>query len=178
MVQQASSIAPGAEGLIFLPYLNGERTPHLDPRARGVFFGIAVHHKRAHLARAVFEGVAFAQRDSLELLTQLRVPTAFLIASGGGSRSQLWRQILADVSGLEVMTSANVHGAAFGGALLAGVGVGVFRDLEEACVTAVSLNASASPRPLVHEEYSRVYACFRQVYSHLRPVFAEAATFA
>jgi xylulokinase len=175
LVQQAASVPPGAEGIIFLPYLNGERTPHLDPHARGVFFGIAAHHKRGHLARAVLEGVAFAQRDSLELLKELRIPAVFLIASGGGARSQLWRQILADVSGLAVRTPANVHGAALGAALLAGVGVGVCKDVDGACRAAVRLDTVASPQTATCEAYDRAYGCFRHLYSQLRPVFAEAA---
>jgi len=177
-VERAASIAPGAEGLIFLPYLTGERTPHLDPLARGVFFGIGTHHKRAHLARAVFEGLAFAQRDSLELLAQLQLPTAYLVVAGGGGRSQLWRQILADVSGLQVMTSGTGHGAAFGAALLAAVGVGVFENLEEACRISVRLNTSAFPGEAAHGTYERVYPCFRRLYAQLRPVFAEAAKIA
>ena len=172
VIEQAAGTPPGSEGLLFLPYLTGERTPHLDPRARGVFFGIDIRHTRAHFARSVFEGVAFAQRDALELLHQLGLPAEYLIAAGGGGRSQYWRQILADTTGLPVMATGNEHGAAFGAALLAGVGTGLYSDIEEACRLSVHLAPVAAPQPANRKLYEDAYSLYRQVYPQLRPVFA------
>lgn len=176
VIEQAASTPPGSEGLLFLPYLTGERTPHLDPRARGVFFGIDIRHTRAHFARSVFEGVAFAQRDALELLHQLGLPAEYLIAAGGGGRSQYWRQILADTMGLPVMATGNEHGAAFGAALLAGVGTGVFSDIQEACRVSVHLAPVAAPEPANRKLYEDAYDLYRHLYPHLRPVFAGRPT--
>ncbi len=117
-------VEPGAEGLIFLPYLTGERCPHPDPNARGAFVGLTLRHGKAHMVRAVLEGVSFGLRDSLEMIKALGVPIEQVRASGGGARSPLWRQIQADVFGTELVLINVTEGAAFGAALLAGVGVG------------------------------------------------------
>lgn len=171
MIEQASTVSPGSEGLVYLPYLTGERTPHLDPLARGVFFGIDIRHNQAHFARAVFEGVAFAQREALDLLVNLGVPTDYLIAAGGGGRSPLWRQILANISNLPVMTSSNEHSAAYGAALLAATSVGAFGNLEEACRVSVKLSLCATPQPEYYDCYERSYNTFRSIYQNLKPVF-------
>src|SRR5579862_4352274 len=129
---EAACAPPGCEGLIFLPYLTGERTPYPDPNARGVFFGITLRHDRRHFARAVLEGVAFGLRDSFEILDEMRVPIREVRASGGGARSALWRQIQADVTRREHVGINVDEGPAFGVALLAGVGIGVWKDAAEA----------------------------------------------
>ena len=140
LVDEAASVPAGSDGLLFLPYLTGERTPHPDPRARGAFVGLTVHHGRAHLTRAVLEGVAFGLRDSLELTRNLGVPVSAPIrATGGGSRGVLWRRILADVFREPVATTSTSEGAAQGAAMLAGVGVGWFASVEEACRELVRL---------------------------------------
>src|SRR5262249_54949950 len=131
--QEAAAVPPGCEGLIFLPYLTGERTPYPDPNARGVFFGLTLRHTKAHMARPVLEGVAYGLRDSFEILREMGVPIRQVRASGGGARSALWRQIQADVTGHEHVTINVDEGPAFGVALLAGVGTGVWNSVEEAC---------------------------------------------
>jgi xylulokinase len=172
MINHACAAPSGSEGLVYLPYLTGERTPHLDPLARGVFFGIDIRHTRDHFARAVLEGIAFSQRDAIELLVKLGVPTDYLIAAGGGSRSSLWRQILANVANLPVMTSRQEHSAAYGAALLAATTAGMYGSIEEACQATVSLSPGATPQPEYRERYDKSYDIFRTVYQNLRPVFS------
>ena len=123
----------GADGLTFLPYLTGERTPHADSNARGVFVGIHAGHERGHLVRAVMEGVTFALRDSLELMRNLDVGAQEAVAVGGGARSEMWRQMQADVFGLPVITVGPSGGAPYGAAVLAAVGAGEFDSVEEGC---------------------------------------------
>ena len=130
---EAGAVPPGSQGLFFLPYLSGERTPHADPDARGCFIGLTLAHGRGHMVRAVMEGVAYAMRDSLAIIRELGVPVRQIRASGGGSRSPLWRQIQADVFGQKVVTINAEQGPAYGVALLAAVGAGAFRNIEEAC---------------------------------------------
>ena len=126
LTEEASQAPAGCEGLLFLPYLTGERAPHPDPLARGAFVGLTVRHGKSHLARAVLEGVSYGLRDSLELMKALGLPTTQVRVSGGGARSALWRQILADVFNTEIVTVNVTEGAAFGAALLAGVGAGIY----------------------------------------------------
>jgi xylulokinase len=129
LTAEAAQAPAGCEGLLFLPYLTGERTPYPDPNARGVFFGLTVRHGKAHMTRAVLEGVAFGLRDSLQLMRALGMPLTQVRASGGGARSAFWRQILADVFDTAMATVNVTEGAAYGAALLAGVGAGVYRDI-------------------------------------------------
>src|SRR5438093_616054 len=137
MSAEAAEVSPGCEGLVFLPYLTGERTPHADPRARGAFVGLTLRHHHGHLIRAVMEGVALGLRDSLELIRGMGLPVTEIRVSGGGARSPLWRQILADVFRTDVATVTTTEGAAYGAALLAGGGRGVFPSVEAACEPAV-----------------------------------------
>jgi xylulokinase len=171
---QAAGVPAGAEGLLFLPYLSGERCPHADPDARGVFFGLSLRHTRAHLARAVLEGVTFGLRDSLDLLPGLGITPGILRFSGGGSRSELWRRLLADVAGLTVETVNSCQGAALGAALLGGVGAGVFADVATACARAVRVTASVRPGP-DRGAYDDSYRRYRSLYPALRAEFAAAA---
>ena len=131
LTQQAAQAKPGCEGLIFLPYLMGERTPHLDANARGVLFGLTGRHKRADVLRAVMEGVAYSLKDSFRIFDEMRVTVTQVRASGGGGRSALWRQIQADIFGKEICTVVADEGAAFGAALMAAVGAGNFSSVEE-----------------------------------------------
>jgi xylulokinase len=168
----AESIAPGCEGLLFLPYLSGERTPHADPLARGAFVGLTFRHSKAHMARAVLEGVAFGLRDSLELVRNSSGgEVRQLRASGGGIRSRLWRQILADVLGTELETLRITEGAAYGAALLAGVGAGCWKSVGEACRTAIRLGERVATDPQFAEGYHRSYLAYRELYTALRPTF-------
>lgn len=171
LIAGADEVEVGAEGLLFLPYLTGERTPHPDPQARGAFVGLTVRHDLRHLTRAVLEGVVFGLRDGLDLMigAGLETPTQ-IRASGGGIKSALWRQILADVLEAEIVTVATEEGAAYGAALLAGVGAGWFSDVDEACETVVSVEPSATPSAQV-PVYSESHARYRQLYPALRPTF-------
>ncbi len=167
----AATVPPGAEGLLFLPYLTGERCPHPDPNARGAFVGLTLRHNKAHLTRAVLEGVSFGLRDSLELIKSLGVPIEQVRASGGGARSPLWRQIQADVFGTELVLVNVTEGAAFGAALLAGVGVGRYADVREAADACVRVVSSTSPQPAAADAYDKLYALYRGLYPALKPTF-------
>jgi len=169
----AAEVEPGAEGLIFLPYLLGERTPHMDARARGVFFGLALRHSRSHLVRAVMEGVAFAMRDSLEIFRSMGVSTQRIIAAGGGAKSAVWRQIQADVFGSPLAASAVEEPAARGAAILAGVGAGLYRDLEQAAEPTSPPGATTEPIAANVERYSQLYGLYRSLYPKLKDAYRE-----
>lgn len=141
LADAAVTIAPGAEGLLFRPYLAGERTPHMDPNLRGAFVGLTLRHSWRHMARAVMEGVVFSLFDGLELMRDLGANFDQVIASGGGTKHPLWLQLQADVFGLEVRTTQTPEAAAFGAALLAGVGVGLYEDVSQACERCVKWSA-------------------------------------
>jgi len=160
----------GTEGLTFLPYLSGERTPHADPHARAAFAGLALRHDRGALVRAVLEGVAYGLRDSLELLRKLGVDPHEGHVSGGGARSELWLRIVASVLGLPVRRTTADEGSAYGAALLGGVAAGVFRDVHEAVATCVRLLDPVEPDPEWGAAYERGYHRFRLLYPALRPL--------
>jgi xylulokinase len=172
---EAAQAPLGTEGLIFLPYLTGERTPHADPHARGVFFGITLRSDRAHFARAILEGVAFGLRDSFEILREMGLPMTQVRASGGGARSAVWRQILADASGYDHVTINVDEGPAFGVALLAGVGTGVWKSVPEACRATIEVVSNTPTNPDAHRAYEAYYALYRKLYQHLKADFAEVA---
>jgi xylulokinase len=161
---------PGTEGLTFLPYLSGERTPHADPHARAAFAGLTLRHDRGALVRAVLEGVAYGLRDSLELLRELRVDPRAGHVSGGGARSELWLRIIASVLGLPIQRTETDEGSAYGAALLGGVAAGVFRDVHEAVSTCVRLLDPIEPDPQWSAVYERGYERFRLLYPALRPL--------
>ncbi len=161
---------PGTEGLTFLPYLTGERTPHADPHARAAFAGLTLRHDRGALVRAVLEGVAYGLRDSFELLRELGVDPRAGHVSGGGARSELWVRILASVLGLPIQRTAADEGSAYGAALLGGVAAGVFRDVHEAVATCVRLLDPVEPDPQWSAAYERGYHRFRLLYPALRPL--------
>jgi xylulokinase len=173
MSGEAAEVPPGAEGLLFLPYLTGERTPHADPHARGAFVGLTIRHGRGHLIRAVMEGVAMGLRDSMEILRAMSVMCRQIRVSGGGARSSLWRQILADVFGHEMVTVTATEGAAYGAALLAGVGAGVFRSVEDACDHTVGIGGRTAPDPARVHAYERTYRRYRALYPALRDITRE-----
>ncbi len=175
LVGEAEGVPPGSEGLLFLPYLTGERTPHPDPLARGAWVGLTVRHTRPHLTRAVLEGVAFGIKDSFTLIqgaglgaiTQVRI-------SGGGARSVLWRQIMADVLGVELVTVNTTEGAAFGAALLAAVGAGAYETVSDACERCIQITGRTTPGEAV-ARYQAFYPRYRALYPALASEFTALA---
>jgi xylulokinase len=168
LVAEASRWPAGAEGLTFLPYLQGERTPHADPAARAVFEGLSLRHDRGALVRSVLEGVAFGLRDSLELLKELGVQPAAGRASGGGARSELWLKIVASVLGIPIERTAVEEGAAYGAALLGAVAAGVFADAAEAVAACVRVRDTVEPDPDWQKVYDDRYVRYRSLYPALR----------
>jgi xylulokinase len=168
LVGEAATVEPGAEGLVFLPYLTGERSPHLDPRARGGFVGLTVRHDRAHLTRAVMEGVAFSMRDGLEVMRGLGTPDDDLRAVGGGARSPLWLRLQADVYGRPVRRTLIDEGPAYGAALLAGVAAGVFADVDDASARVRLRDTVTEPDPERARRYDELYAVYASLYPALR----------
>jgi xylulokinase len=164
---EAETAGTGAQGLLFLPYLLGERTPHMDADARGAFVGLRLRHRRGHLARSIMEGVAFALRDGLSIVSGLVPSPATLVASGGGARSGLWRQILADVFGLPLTMVEGEERAVVGAAMLAGIGLGTFADYAQARDACVRYIAAIAPRYDLSEVYDRLYALYRGAYPAL-----------
>ena len=176
LVKEAANVAPGCDGLLFLPYLTGERTPHPDPLARGAWIGLTVRHRRAHLTRAVLEGVAFGIKDSFTLIQNAGVGAIEQVRiSGGGAKSLLWRQIIADVLGVELVTVNTTEGAAYGAALLAGVGAGAFDSVSAACDTTVQITGRTTPTDAT-EKYQQIYPYFRALYPALKDEFEKLST--
>ncbi len=169
LVREAAAWGPGAEGLLFLPYLTGERTPHADAGARAAFTGLAVRHDRGALTRAVLEGVAYGLRDSLELLRELGFDASIGRLSGGGGRSELWAEIVATVLGIALERTAVDEGAAFGAALLAGVRAGVFADAHEAVESCVRVTGRVEPNAAWSPAYDEGYERFKALYPAVRP---------
>ena len=171
LLEPAKSVPAGCEGLLFLPYLTGERTPHPDPLARGAFAGLTVRHGMPHLTRAVLEGVAFGLRDSFELIRAAGLASIRQVrVSGGGARSAFWRQILADVFNAELVTVNTTEGAAYGAALLAGVGSGVWPDVDTACTATVRQTGCTMPDPAMAEKYEQGYQLYRDLYPALKSI--------
>lgn len=168
---EAAQTPPGCEGLLFLPYLIGERTPYPDPYARGVYMGLTLRHNKSHLVRAVLEGVSYGLRDSLELIKALGLEIRQVRASGGGARSALWRQIQTDIFNTEMVTINVTEGAAYGAALLAGVGAGIYASVEEACRKAIRVVERTSPIPENAALYEKYYPVYRALYKALKPHF-------
>jgi xylulokinase len=171
LLDKASQVPAGAEGLIFLPYLTGERTPHADPHARGVFFGLSNRHTKAHLTRAVVEGISLGLRDALELMRGLGIVAHDVRVSGGGARNGWWRQLLADIFSSPISTMNLTEGAAFGAALLAGVGAGVYASVPEACTQTLRCRDTVMPAP-ERDHYDVLYRTYTQLYPALRSQFA------
>ena len=177
MDELAAEIPIGADRLLFLPYLMGERTPHLDPLARGAFIGLSASHSRAHCLRAVMEGVIYSLRDCLSLFDAAGVQApARMMACGGGAVSPLWRQMLADVLGTTVCTAASNDGGALGAALLAGVGAGVWDSVPAACDAVIRLRTEQSAIDQNRADYEPYYQLYHSVYSALQPVCHTLAT--
>jgi xylulokinase len=175
ITEEALNVPPGSEGLFFLPYLSGERTPHADPDARACFIGLTLKHGRGHMVRAIMEGVAYGMRDSLAIIREMGVPVKQIRASGGGSKSQLWRQIQADVFGQKVVTLNAEEGPAYGVALLAAVAGGSFKDIAEACKETIDVvKETATQKPAV-ALYNRGFPIYQQLYQSLKKDFKAIA---
>lgn len=176
LLEPAREIVPGAEGLLFLPYLTGERTPYPDPLARGAFVGLTLRHSMPYLTRAVLEGVAFGLRDSFELMKNAGLASIDQVrVSGGGAKSLLWQQILADVFNSELVTVNTTEGAAFGAALLAGVGAGHWPTVRSACDATIRVTGRVKPNEEVVLRYKDSYEIYRGLYPALRPSFFKIA---
>ena len=173
LLAEAAQVAPGAEGLLFLPYLTGERCPYPDPLARGAFVGLTIRHTQAHLTRAVVEGITFGLADSLGLVRGLGIRIDEVRAVGGGARSAIWRQMLADVFQTEITLINSSEGGAFGVALLAGVGAGVWKDAREACDATLKVTTRVEPAKdaAVRDRYAEMYARYRELYPALKDTF-------
>jgi xylulokinase len=168
LVAEAETVPPGSEGLVFLPYLTGERTPHLDPEARGAFVGLTARHTRAHLTRALMEGVLFSLRDGLEVMRDLGVRPTEIRATGGGATAPLWLQLQADVYGGAVQRLQIEEGAAYGAALLGHVSAGTFSDVAEATAVVRTLDETTEPDPMHASVYEEAYGTYRTLYATLR----------
>jgi xylulokinase len=168
LTEEAARVAAGADALIWTPYLMGERTPHLDPYARAALVGLTASHTRAHIVRAILEGVAFSLRDTFEIFKELNVPVAEVRLGGGGARSKLWRQIQADIYGRAVKTVEAEEGAAYGAALLAGVGAGAWPSVDAACDAVVQIASTVEPNAESMRILDQQYEKFRRVYPALK----------
>jgi xylulokinase len=173
LTREASAVPAGSSGVLWAPYLMGERTPHLDPKARGALVGFSASHTRGHVVRAILEGVAFSLKDTFSLFEAMHVPVTSIRLGGGGARSELWRQIQADVYGHEVEIVEAEEGAAYGAALLAGVGAKHWSSVEEACAAAVHVAERVQPDGSAGQVLGKQYALYQQLYVALRPLFAQ-----
>ncbi len=172
--REAASVPPGSDGLIFLPYLQGERTPHLDPYARGGWIGLTASHDRRYLIRSVLEGVAFSLKDCLGIIQEQGLTLTQMRATGGGAKSPLWRQIITDILGVEIVTTNATEGPAFGAALLAGVASGVYSSVQEACTQTVRVLERTQPDSATASAYQQAYATYRALYPALKPIISQA----
>jgi len=175
---QAASAPPGCEGLFYLPYLTGERTPHSDPFARAGWIGIHSRTSRGELIRSLLEGVTFAMNDAVSLLADLKVPIRQIRLSGGGARSKFWRQLQADVYGKTCVTINAEEGPAYGAALLAAAGTGCFKNVKEACKAGIKVTRTIKPDVKSKRFYAKQYAQYRRLYPALKDEFARIAELA
>jgi xylulokinase len=172
---EAAKAPSGSDGVLWAPYLMGERTPHLDPEARAALIGLNAKHGRSDIIRAILEGVAFSLRDTLTIFDEMRVPVREIRIGGGGARGGLWRQIQADVYGQTVSTVKAEEGAAYGAAILAGVGAGVWPNVEAACAEVVKIKQRYEPDPKSAKLMDAQYERFRRIYPALAQI-AKPAT--
>jgi xylulokinase len=168
MDKLAADVPPGAERLIFLPYMMGERSPHPDPDCRGVFFGLSAMHGRPHLIRSVLEGVAFSQLECVEVFREMSVPVGDMVITGGGSNSRLWSQMLADLYGCPVSGMQSNEGAALGAALLGAVGAGIYSTVQEACAAVIKRGDTLIPDPNVKDAYAPYFELYKKLYWTLK----------
>ena len=178
LVGQAATAPAGCEGLFFLPYLTGERCPHPDPNARGGWIGLTARTSRAMLIRSLMEGVTFGMRDALEIMRQMNVPVAQVRASGGGARSPFWRQLQADVYQTPIVLTNAMEGPAYGVALLAGVGTGVWSSVEEACKRSIKQTEKVAPNKKSAAGYDKFFRTYDKLYGDLKERYTEMAALA
>jgi xylulokinase len=164
LTEEASRVPAGSDGLLWAPYLMGERTPHLDPNARGALIGLTASHTRAHIIRAILEGVAFSLKDTFTLFDGMGVPVNRIRLGGGGARSPLWRQIQADIYGQAVEIVEAEEGAAYGAAILAGVGAGCWHSVDDACERVVRVARVIEPQPAAVERMTNLYGSYQRMY--------------
>lgn len=174
LMAQAAAIPQGAEGLFFLPYIMGERTPINDPHARGAYIGLSFRHEPAHMIRAIVEGISFALRDNMEVIRSMGVPVNEVRLIGGGARSPFWRQMMADIMGCEIVTLAGGEGPAQGAAILAGKGVGIYDDLVKACDQLLPVDQRIEPIYANRRRYTEIYGLWQALYPALKPHFGLA----
>lgn len=170
--EEAARVPAGSDGLLFTPYLMGERTPHLDPEARAALVGLTASHTRAHVVRAILEGVAFSLRDTFTIFEEMHVPVKQIRLGGGGARSPLWRQIQADVYGREVEIVEAEEGAAYGAAILAGVGAKQWSSVDEACSAVVRVAEHVPAQLDAIAQMNRSYLVYRRVYPATKAIFS------
>ncbi len=175
MDQEADKVCTGSNGLLYLPYLMGERTPHLDAYARGVFFGLSAKHEKRDMIRSVMEGVTYSLRDCMEIIKEMGVSVSEIRASGGGGKSKLWRQMQADIFGNAITTINSSEGPALGVALLAGVGTGVYKNVAEACDTAIKVKNVQEPDMDKNKIYEKYYRLYNQLYRSLKNDYKDLA---
>jgi len=175
MDQEAEKVSAGCSGLIYLPYLMGERTPHLDPYAKGVFFGLSAKHEKQDFIRAVMEGVVYSLKDCLEIIKEMGVEVSEVRASGGGGKSPLWRQMQADVFGTDIATIQSSEGPALGVALLAGVGVGIYKSVTEACDTTIKVKTKQAANMELNSKYQKFYEIYKRLYNSLKEDYKDLA---
>ena len=179
LMSAAAAKAPaGSEGLFFLPYLTGERTPHCDSNARGAWIGLSLRHGRQHLIRSVMEGATYAMRDCLEIIKGMQIPVSDVRVSGGGAKSDFWRHLQADIYGQDVSVTNSVEGPAYGVALLAAVGTGAYKDVVEACTATISVEHRTRTCSQAKATYDRAYPTYGQLYSSLKSTFPTIASLA
>jgi xylulokinase len=173
LLAEAATIEPGSEGLYFLPYLTGERTPHPDPLARGAFIGLTTRHTRGHMTRSVLEGVAFGLKDSFTLIDNVGLPDTYEVRiSGGGAKSPIWQQIIADIFNAPLVNVNTPEAGAFGAALLAATGTGQFSSVQAACAATIQTGESVQPSDNV-KSYQNVYQVYRELYPALKDIFSK-----
>lgn len=172
LAEEAATAPAGSEGAFWVPYLMGERTPHLDPNARAALIGLTASHTRAHVVRSIMEGVAYSLKDTFTIFDEMKIPVTSIRLGGGGARSPLWRQIQADVYGREVEIVAAEEGAAYGAAILAGTGAGAWASVEEACENTVRVASRIAPKGDDSKRLQQSYHAYRKIYPALRQVFS------
>ena len=170
LTAEAAKAPPGSDGLLWAPYLMGERTPYLDPTARGMLVGLTASHTRAHVIRAILEGVAFSLRDTFTIFQEIEVPVKTIRLGGGGARSSLWRQIQADVYGQQVETVEAEEGAAYGAAILAGVGAKAWPSVDAACDAVVRVAGNTTPNSADSLVMDKAYAVYRRMYPAMKSI--------
>ena len=163
LLLDAQKIAPGCEGLYFLPYLTGERSPHNDPYARGCFIGLTPRHTKASMARAVMEGATYAMHDTVEIMRELGVESTQIRLSGGGARSPMWAQMQADIYGCTTALTSSTAGSAYGAMILGGVGAGAWNSVPEACEAVIKVTSTTDTNPEVAKVYSKLHPMYKKI---------------